>query len=926
MNVGSKEFFINMRPGDIPYWNPIYTFEEQDEDVKQFWKNEASKLLYGVTINGVFIHPWLYWHLNFWHMMSELPDGSRVPRNPDLRDNEWFFTENLMQAEKENKGIFMFGTRRFGKALLNSEILYMEKREVMIGDVLVGDYIYDDSGKLVEVTGVYPQGTVRTYQVTFEDGRSPVCCGDHQWRIKASNGWTTKSLKQIMFMDYTKVEIPITEPVDYPDRRLPIPAHAFGTLLGTIFQGLSDPINLDRDLMRAYLRASIKQKNEFIKGFIASIQGVITDDEKLLIKTKDIKMLKFILRMFWANGWYAKIDGKYFIANTHKKTISISKIEVFGKYPATCITVNNSSHCFLTTNYLVTHNSAIMSSYLARNATMTYNLLHSVVCGSSNDLFALTTYLEDGLNRMHPFLKINRTSNDWTKGVILGVKNVLNERDIHATIQITNVDQGKKSSSLKTAGGTPFTTIYDEVGKFPFLDSYLAGLPAQLYNDRMRGMIIAAGTGGNVERSQDAQKVMSNPSAYHFIVMNYDLLNKHTLNPTWRISKSGVFVPGQMSYAYSKDDTNLEKYLGVDNSPMLRRINIKVTNFERSTQKIKVELESMAKGDKQRFIQQKMAYPLTPDDCFLNANVNRFPVDDALIHKTRLLEEGRRGKAVDIYQIDNNKMGWSFSEKQIASFPFQGGNIDSPVIIYEDPPEEGGEFNYRYVSSLDIYKTEKADTTSLGSFYVFKRAVGINDPFANRIVAGYASRPASSDDFCRTCEILQYAYGARCLMENADRMYEMYLTRQHKEFLLLEDGEKLANRIIKPNSKQNNRLGLSPTVANQRMLYNTVLQYCWEEVVIGYDKDGKEITQKGIYRIDDIELLDEIIAFGPGVNTDRIISFGHALLLARYYDDMNFMPESSTQKMNRRIREERMLHERDRSSSPYIFRNMRIFK
>ena len=75
--------------------------------------------------------------------------------------------------------------------------------------------------------------------------------------------------------------------------------------------------------------------------------------------------------------------------------------------------------------------------------------------------------------------------------------------------------------------------------------------------------------------------------------------------------------------------------------------------------------------------------------------------------------------------------------------------------------------------------------------------------------------------------------------------------------------------------------------------------------VVGYDDDGNEITQKGIYRIDDIELLDEIIAFGPNVNTDRIIAFGHALLLAKYYDDMGFMPESTTQKMNREKREER---------------------
>ena len=211
--------------------------------------------------------------------------------------------------------------------------------------------------------------------------------------------------------------------------------------------------------------------------------------------------------------------------------------------------------------------------------------------------------------------------------------------------------------------------------------------------------------------------------------------------------------------------------------------------------------------------------------------------------------------------------------------------------------------------NCDPYKSDKADTDSVGSFYVLKRYVKINDPFAYCIVASYASRPPSSDDFCRNCEILQEAYGAKCLMENADRMYELYLTRRNKQLMLLEDGERLAGKIIRAGARQNNKLGLAPTVPNQRMLFNTVIQYCWEDVVVGYDDDGNEITQKGIYRIPDIELLDEIIAFGPGANTDRIIAFGHALLLAKYYDDMGYMPESTTQKENQKKRERKKIEQ-----------------
>lgn len=907
MNFNSKELYINMG-NDIPLWNDLYSYEEQDDDVKQFWENEAMKLLNGVTINGVFIHPWLYWHINFWKMMIDVGDD-RIPGNSQLRDNEWMFAEFLKQAEEENKGIFMFGCRRFGKALLDSEILYLEDREKMIGNIVVGDKIYDDKGNLVEVVGVYPQGKVTTYRVVFEDGRNVICCGNHQWRVNHGGKWHVRSLRSIAGLDYKSMSIPVGEALNYPTAKLPVPPSSYASMLAAYLGGYGGDMFFDKYVCKKFLRSSIDQKKDFIENFIRSFRNVVTGEEELTLSHIDMDVINFVQRMFWASGWYAKLEGNKLILSRNRKELKIRSISIYGKEHATCITVDNDSHLFLTTNYIVTHNTAIMSSLLARNATMTYNLTHNVIGASKEDLANMGEYLEFGLDNLPPYLTINRTGNDWTKEVVLGTRNINNQRDVHARIRITNVDDGKTRGSLKTAGGTPYTSIYDEVGKFPVLGAWLAGRPAHMMHGRMRGVCLMAGTGGNVEKSQDAQKIMNSPDEYGFIIMNYDILNKRVIKPTWRICKSGCFVPAQMSHAYEKKETTLDKYLGVENAPGLKKIKIKVSDFDKNTGIIKSRLDELVKKDRALYVQERMAFPLSIDDCFLNTNVNRFPVEDALKHKSRLLEEGRPGKTVDIYQIDGMKMGYNFSDKQLADYPFQGGNIDSPVVIYEDPPEEGGVFDYTYVSSLDPYKSDKADTDSVGSFYVLKRYVKINDPFAYCIVASYASRPPSSDDFCRNCEILQEAYGAKCLMENADRMYEFYLTRRNKQLMLLEDGERLAGKIIRAGARQNNKLGLAPTVPNQRMLFNTVIQYCWEDVVVGYDDDGNEITQKGIYRIPDIELLDEIIAFGPGANTDRIIAFGHALLLAKYYDDMGYMPESTTQKENQKKRERKKMEQ-----------------
>lgn len=1066
MNINSKELYINMG-NDIPLWNDLYSYEEQDDDVKQFWENEAMKLLNGVTINGVFIHPWLYWHINFWKMMIDVGDD-RIPGNSQLRDNEWMFAEFLKQAEEENKGIFMFGCRRFGKALLDSEILYLEDREKMIGNIVVGDKIYDDKGNLVEVVGVYPQGKVTTYRVVFEDGRNVICCGNHQWRVNHGGKWHVRSLRSIAGLDYKSMSIPVGEALNYPTAKLPVPPSAYASMLAAYLGGYGGDMFFDKYVCKKFLRSSIDQKKDFIENFIRSFRNVVTGEEELTLSHIDMDVINFVQRMFWALGWYAKLEGNKLILSRNRKELKIRSISIYGKEHATCITVDNDSHLFLTTNYIVTHNTAIMSSLLARNATMTYNLTHNVIGASKEDLANMGEYLEFGLDNLPPYLTINRTGNDWTKEVVLGTRNINNQRDVHARIRITNVDDGKTRGSLKTAGGTPYTSIYDEVGKFPVLGAWLAGRPAHMMHGRMRGVCLMAGcccagtivyksngepcriedlkqedgiigfdvenhkiisqniewikppsfkscfrittksnrtlecsfdhpikceypngrdilydgyvsasklikgdaiwtidnngnklldyvdgidfigerkvynltasdthtyiangiithnTGGNVEKSQDAQKIMNSPDEYGFIIMNYDILNKRVIKPTWRICKSGCFVPAQMSHAYEKKETTLDKYLGVENAPGLKKIKIKVSDFDKNTGIIKSRLDELVKKDRALYVQERMAFPLSIDDCFLNTNVNRFPVEDALKHKSRLLEEGRPGKTVDIYQIDGMKMGYNFSDKQLADYPFQGGNIDSPVVIYEDPPEEGGVFDYTYVSSLDPYKSDKADTDSVGSFYVLKRYVKINDPFAYCIVASYASRPPSSDDFCRNCEILQEAYGAKCLMENADRMYEFYLTRRNKQLMLLEDGERLAGKIIRAGARQNNKLGLAPTVPNQRMLFNTVIQYCWEDVVVGYDDDGNEITQKGIYRIPDIELLDEIIAFGPGANTDRIIAFGHALLLAKYYDDMGYMPESTTQKENQKKRERKKIEQVEgftvRRHNPYKMR------
>ena len=611
-------------------------------------------------------------------------------------------------------------------------------------------------------------------------------------------------------------------------------------------------------------------------------------------------------------GYYCVMDGDdMYISKTHNR-LRISDIDYYGKYKATCIEVDNKSHQFLTTNYVVSHNTTIMSSLLQMNATMTIGLSHSVVGFSDSDLSNIGEYCEYGLDHVHPFFRINRTKTDWSSGVTLGKRMSNGVRDVHAIISIANINMGRKTSTQKTAGLTPATAIFDEVGKGPIKKPYTAAMPSYDTPYGWRLSPILAGTGGEVELSKDAQEMFSDPDTYNLLVMDWDILNRRAMKgKTWKERKWAMFVPGQMANSGVKRTIGLGDYLGKPDDKKLNKIKIDATDFEASTNKLNEERKKLSTKDRVAYTSHTMFYPFTIDDCFLSSSQNLFPVEYAIKHKNDLLESGQySGMLCDVFLESGNKLGTTKSNKQLAGFPFSGGVIDAPVQIFEMPQSNRFD-DFIYVSGSDPYKQAKSDTPSLGAFYVFKRRVGIRDPYAYRIVASYVSRPSSIDQFCRTCEVLQKGYGAICLMENADQMYEQYLNRKSgmpASFFLFA-GEAIANKYVKAGSRQNSKLGLYPTPGNQNLLFSCVVDYCWQDFVIGYDdQTGLDITVKGIELIDDIALLDEIIQYKPGLNVDRIIAFGHALVLARYFDDNNYMPKSKIDEMNNARKEDAYKH------------------
>lgn len=901
MAVTSTEFFINMKKDDIPPWNDLLPFEDQPLSTRQFWDHEAEKVLNGVTINGFYFHPLLYWFLNHWKIPKDISKTVRAVSNPDLRDNELYFIENYQAAQEQNKHLLMFGTRRYGKALWDNELIYTKNGPKPIGLAMYGDQIFDDSGNLTTIRGVYPQGFVETYIVKFEDGRKITTCGEHLWKVKKgpSGFWVTRKTSELM--GKKDMRIPLCKSVNYKtDYKYPINHAFYASLIFNYLNGTGPNMTLKDKHHAWYIMSTPAKRKEFLDQFIHMAVGVETGYDEFILNNFDAKVVYFVKQMFWAAGYFCKTEGNKFIFSNTKRDVAIESIEKGSRRKCTCIEVDNNSRLFLTTTHIVTHNTVMIANYTGYYASTSPNSTNSIIGGSAKDLGEIAKYLEIGLDNVHPYFRFSRIGNDFEKGVVLGAKDKSNVRMVYSYIDILNIDMGKKMSTQKTAGSTPSSAVFDEVGKFDFLSSYLAALPSYKTEFGNRLTALLAGTSGEIDKCVDVQKMLSDPDRYSVLPMNWDLLDKNAGDSiTWKRQSWSMFVPGQMALEFKKVSTTLDKVLDKKNAKELSKIKVKVTDWKNTTEKINKHLEYLKKSDKKNYANYKMFYPLDPDDCFANANVNRYPVDLAVIRKRELQNKGQQGVLADVWLNQDKTLGWKRSDKDLAPYPFQGGIWDAPVQIFEFPEKNYDFGDYVYAAGADLYKRDTTtNSSSLGSFYIFKRKVRLGDPYGNRIVCSYVSRPADMDYFCATCETLLEAYGCKCLFERADLMLETYLKRKNVAERLLAYGDDITLNLVKPGSyNRTGNFGLSTAPHNQIYLQGLGIRYTWQDMDTEYDSNGNLVSsKKAIEFIDDVELLSEYIDYKPGKNVDRLVGFHHALALADYYDYMKFFPKSPVEK------------------------------
>jgi hypothetical protein len=113
-SIDYKDWYINQPR--IP--------DKESEEFRDFFNYHKELCLNGAMMNGVYINPFLYWHLNFWNTEVDIVDErgriSQKYSNPLLRDNEWIITNEIDRAQQEKKGLVILGIRRLAKSVIES--------------------------------------------------------------------------------------------------------------------------------------------------------------------------------------------------------------------------------------------------------------------------------------------------------------------------------------------------------------------------------------------------------------------------------------------------------------------------------------------------------------------------------------------------------------------------------------------------------------------------------------------------------------------------------------------------------------------------------------------------------------------------------------------------------------------------------------
>ena len=518
--------------------------------------------------------------------------------------------------------------------------------------------------------------------------------------------------------------------------------------------------------------------------------------------------------------------------------------------------------------------SVIEASYISHGATFDENSQNIIAGLNAADIKLITDKIDKGLNFLPEAWKWQRVEDNWKNQVTLGIKKKSGERIPFSQILIRNLDDGNNEEAI--AGTKPRRLIIDEIGKGSFLRGLQAAIPGFTTPFGWGCSPILTGTGGDMKKFMDAKSLM-------FDVDNFNFLTYNNSKDEARIH--GLFISHKFRME-AKEESSLGAYLDLPKKSDLHNVKMLVSNEEKATKITNDNLERLKKaGDRVAYLKEKMYYPQEVDDIFLNEDTNIFDIEGAKRQKARLLSQERTGIPVVLYD-DGEGVKHEFTDKlPISNFPLKNTDMkDAPVVIYEfpiDTPPYG-----LYVAGVDPYRQGKSSySSSLGSVYIYKRMHQLTgEKYQDMFVASYCARPDKKETWEEQARLLIKYYNARTLCENDEISFIDYMISKNDAHYLERQPDWL--KEIVPNTTVRRDYGIHRSSEKIRdFLHGCLKKYTEETLVTERDDDGNILSEtKGMVKIFDPVLLEEMIQYNEDGNFDRIIAAELAVAMAMKMD------------------------------------------
>jgi hypothetical protein len=181
--LDSPEFLINMKSTPDP----------ESSEYTSFWENEDKKITEGVTINGFYFSPFIYWHLNYASLYLDIQQGKRVVRQlgrPQLWDTYFEVDNAITKAETHEdgkKGVVIVGSRRISKSMLTSSYIAHKAVTLKGGDHLISALNQPDLSNTTQAVDL----TLRNLPDYFRFPRI-----EDDWKRQVTLGYKDKKTNQ----------------------------------------------------------------------------------------------------------------------------------------------------------------------------------------------------------------------------------------------------------------------------------------------------------------------------------------------------------------------------------------------------------------------------------------------------------------------------------------------------------------------------------------------------------------------------------------------------------------------------------------------------------------------------------------------------------------------------------------------------------